>query len=165
MNIHDSMKKRRLSSLLIDRIMLVADELFTNVIFNSPETLKANRPRTDAIPLTTEQEASISIGINQDQIFVCCRDSFGTLDVKKFLERISQCLSDGVRDSIQLDEEGGAGIGSFLMFEFASSMVIGVQKNKQTLIGFTFPTDRRSLIRPRNAKSIHIDSKNGGGSV
>jgi hypothetical protein len=52
--------------------------------------------------------------------------------------------------------EGGAGVGSFLLFRQAIGVYLAVQPGAQTIIAMTFPTRGGSRHRQSIPKSLHV---------
>lgn len=142
---------------LIDKITLVCDELFTNAIFNAPVGKKnITLSRLTKIELGEEFTSTLTVAIHKNRVAVTCHDKFGSLDTNSYLAKIISCYEKGVRSAMNMQIEGGAGIGSFLMYGLCSSMYIAVRKKKETLVGFVFSTDRKANQSPYKTKSIHL---------
>jgi hypothetical protein len=78
------------------------------------------------------------ISIADDHILLGTRDSAGVLSPQKIISNALKCYTHGVIKSI--NQEGkGAGIGSYYMFECASSMTLAVQPAHCTVVSLTIP--------------------------
>lgn len=153
------MKSNRVPTVVLDKVTLASDELFTNALFNAPvESESETIRRTAEIELDEDAEGLLLLGIHQDRLAVVCIDQFGSLDTKKYIRRILSCYEKGVRDSVNLSLEGGAGIGSYLMYGLCISMYLAVKKDKETLVAFVFSTDRKKNQTPCKTKSIHLSA-------
>jgi hypothetical protein len=107
-----------------DDLYLVADELYTNF------TRTAQRDK---------EEMQFMVESDRNRIMVACRDPFGTLDPNVMLKNIQSCYVKGVKKSIRIHGSGGAGIGSYLMYNVSEGMIIAVEPGVQTLVLLWMP--------------------------
>lgn len=153
---------------LIDEIKSVADELFTNAVYNAPysnnETDDLNGiDRTDSsMEMPNGHQGVIFAGTLNQQIVVGCQDPFGSLKIEKLLNRILKCYQDGVASTMRIDGSGGAGIGSFMVYNTAASYYVGVQPGHSTTVCCSLPINMSGKKRGQIPKNIHIFEIKGG---
>ncbi len=141
-------------------LLRIADEMFTNAMYNAPTDRDlghrfANRPRTERVGLEAGECVWISAAHNGSSIALACTDSFGSLDLNAFLRRIRDCYDKGVSGSIR-EIGGGAGIGSYTMYEMCSSFYVGVSPSRRTVFCCKLPLGRSFREIEDIPKSLHI---------
>lgn len=153
---------------LIQDIRAIADELFTNAVFNAPFAGSGSHPsfakdRTDlSIEMPKGFEGELFAGVRDNQVVIGCRDPFGTLRVQNLLKRILLCYKQGVADSIMMEGKGGAGIGSYMVYHSTASYYVGVMRGFSTVVCCSLPTNMSSRKRGQIAKNIHFFEIHGG---
>lgn len=148
------------SESLVADICLAADELITNAIYNAPHVLYA-QPGPGA-PRTAEHGQSpdlrpgeIFIGASGTRLILGCADAYGSLNPNHLINRLKSCYDNGVAESVNFGT-GGAGIGTFIIFQSASSLYIGVAQSQRTVICCAFSLERRPKVRAAVPKNLHI---------
>lgn len=144
--------------------VVVSDELITNAIFNAPFVdLDNNQPgarRGDAtVRMHEGKNGRLFIGVDNEKIVVGCSDPYGTLNVSKLLARIQSCYDTSVAANIRMTGGGGAGIGSFMMFNAAASFYLAVNQYKQTVVACVLPLRMSSRARLQISKNLHVINK------
>jgi hypothetical protein len=145
---------------LIGDVLLVADEMYTNAVFNAPfvDPITGYNPGIDRSDITIKMDSSQSgellIGFDQDHLAIVCRDPYGSLDVRQYFRRILECFRKGVSATMRMGE-GGAGIGSYMVYNMAVSLSIGVKKGDCTVIGVTIPWSLSGRRRAECPKNLH----------
>jgi len=132
---------------LCDDICMAADELVTNALYNAP----GKRNRSDANP--TERPATLFYGIYDDRVVLGCQDLYGSLKIDNLIQRIHDCYKHGASKMINWCDDEGAGIGLFMLFHSCTSLYIGVEPGKRTVVCCGFPLKggtRRRLLTPKN---------------
>lgn len=153
---------------LIQDVRGIADELFTNAIYNAPFAGSDSHPsmakdRTDmSIEMPSGFEGQLFAGIRENQIVIGCHDPFGTLRVKSLLKRILLCYQQGVADTMVMEGKGGAGIGSYMVYNSSASYYVGIVKNQATVVCCSLPTNMSSRKRGQIAKNMHFFEIHGG---
>lgn len=131
-----------------------SDELISNAIFNAPFSEKISRNNLHLkIPGSSPIIFDVSVG--DFDVVICCADPFGSLKAKPFFERILHCYQSGVADSIQYGK-GGAGIGSFMIFEQSLSFMLGMVPDRRTAFYCRFPIKMSSKIRKSLPKNLIV---------
>ena len=148
------------SESLVSDASLAADEMFTNAIFNAPFVdLKTHHnpgiDRADAsIQMNSDRSARLFMGHLNDRLVVGCSDPYGSLDVARLLARIQDCCLRGVSNTIRLGA-GGAGIGSYLVYNTGSAYYVGVQHGRATVVCSAIQWQWSSRKRSEALKNLH----------
>jgi hypothetical protein len=147
------------SSVVYD-IALVGDELISNALYNAPYVDPGNtRSGPDRNPqniaVDPKKRPEIFAGCDGSRIVVGVRDHYGMLNTTQFIERIRACYEKNPRDNISY-KEGGAGIGSFMIFESCASMYVAVETGTATVICCSFPIGMGAHKRHRIPKNLHL---------
>jgi hypothetical protein len=144
---------------LSDDVRMVADELITNSIYNAPFVDKENSNsgpnRTVAITIDQNKKPHVFAGCDSSRLVVGCTDYYGRLNIKKFIERIEWCYKVNPRDVINFGP-GGAGIGSYMIFNLSVSFYVAVDPGVSTTVVCAFPLKMSAKKRQLVPKNIHI---------
>lgn len=149
------------SPALLNDVLLVVDETLTNAIYNAPYTAGNKKSRTsqdDDVRIDPRKKPVLFAGHDKERIVVGCRDSYGSLNINELVRRIKGCYENNISEMINYGE-GGAGIGSFLMFNSCASMYIGVDSGYSTTICCSFPFNLSATKRSEMPKNIHLIQK------
>ena len=143
-----------------DEVTLVIDELFTNAIFNAPVVdLKTqsnpglSRQRTD-VGMHPGKFGKITLAHDRTRLVVSCSDPYGTLNLNTYLQKVLATYEVGADYSMNFGA-GGAGIGSFIIFNSASSLYFGVKPGVETLISCVFTLHMSGKKRAMLPKHLH----------
>lgn len=145
---------------VIDDIRLAADELITNCLFNAPYVNKDNSNATvdrisSEISIDADKKPHIFAGFDANRVIIGCTDYYGRLNVRKLIERIKLCYVNNPSSMINY-EAGGAGIGSYLIFDTCMSYYVAVDPEVATTICCAFPVNMSAVERNQIPKNIHI---------
>lgn len=153
--------KEQLKSIsLINDILSVADELYTNAIYNAPyvdftnSTHGAQRGFQN-IKIDQAKKPTLVISDDNESIVVACVDHYGKLNTEKLFATLKQCYHSGVTDMINYST-GGAGIGYYMIMEKTSRIYFGVKKNQKTLVCCSFAKKKNSAARSMLPKNLHV---------
>lgn len=154
------LEKYTSSASLINELTSAADELFTNAIFNAPfsdeSSVNPGKDRTDtSTQMIDGNSAELFAGVHSDRIVIGCKDPYGSLNLQSLLSRILKCYKDGVGKSINMGP-GGAGIGSYLVFNTGTSYYVGILKGEATVVCFSVPQKMSSRKRGQVPKNLHF---------
>lgn len=83
-------------------------------------------------------------------------DLYGTLTYSKFIGQIESVLSIGVSDSINLNRQRGAGIGSSIIFNAADSLYLGCLPGEKTRVTAVIPFGLSEANQEKLQKSIFL---------
>ena len=135
-----------------EQALLVADELYTNAI-------KMGHPHEKMSTATFARAGTVEFFAEHDgnRLVLGCRDSFGELGFGQVLTRIAHCFDKGVVHSIN-NGSGGAGIGSFMVFNTCISYYCGVDKGRTTVVCVALPLGVSDDELPSMPKNIHLVS-------
>lgn len=160
-NLQTELQKFKISESQRLEIVLVADEMFTNAIFNAPHVdFKENdtgADRTSANGNVNRKTARLFLGADGDRLVLGCEDSYGTLNPARLLERLNTCYAQGAFASINWSG-GGAGLGTYIIFHSALSFYAGVTPGKRTVVACTFPSKRQ---RYEPIQNLHLSTHAG----
>jgi hypothetical protein len=147
------------SSSLIIEILALSDELITNAIYNAPyvDPISHHHTKVDratSVELAKDKFARVFMAEDGQRLVVGVEDPFGSLNVKTYLQRTQQCYLKGLKDSINFGP-GGAGIGSFIIFNTGSSLYLGVKPGSSTIIACVIPYKMSGRRREQMPKHLH----------
>lgn len=160
-NIEDVLVEPVKSTSLRADIITIADEMITNAIYNAPfvdaENTSSGVARdSENVTMGADKSGQMWVALDEERILVLCEDDYGTLNPLKMLERIRKCYATSVAESMNMDGAGGAGIGSFMMFNASVSFFVGVEKSKKTIIGCILPRKGSGKMRAQMVKNLHF---------
>lgn len=151
---------RGISQTVIDDLIAVADELFTNAIFNAPfvdiNTQKnpgINR-HTGEVKLDGGKFARMFLAHHENRLVIGCSDPYGSLDLKRYLNKIKATYLRGPAATMNFGA-GGAGIGSYIIFNAGSSLYFGVWPGQATVICCVIPVGISNRKRLQLPKHLH----------
>jgi hypothetical protein len=142
-------------------ILLIADELSTNAIYNAPfvdldNTAPGASREDQSVKMQDGRSARFFIAADDTRFVVGCYDPYGTLNLNKMLGRIKDCYDSGVSANIRMAGNGGAGIGSFMVFNSAASYYVGVSVGQYTMVCCTLPIKMSNRARQDMPKNLHF---------
>lgn len=153
------------SQLLIADIASVADELITNAIYNAPfvdfENSKSGTCRRDRnVSMGEGKSGRFFVGLDSYRVVVGCYDPYGRLNLDSLFARVRNCYVNGVADSMVMGS-GGAGIGSYMVYDTSASYYALVDKNKTTQISCSIPLRFSNKQRGGMFKNVHYSNTVG----
>lgn len=160
------MESSRASKTLIGDVRMVSDELITNSVYNAPHREKgtvsrdANRAE-DRVQIDPEKKPHFFAASDEERLVVGCTDQYGSLNVKKFFERIRTCYVSNPGNVVNFGA-GGAGIGAFMMLESCASFYIAVDEGQSTTVVCVFPLKLSGKQRLELPKNLHIVQREQG---
>lgn len=129
--------------------LAVIEELYMNSILDAPKEAKA-------LGLNTKEEPRLLyIAYNSDFLQISCTDFYGSLSVNKLLKRMKDVYQKGVGQSINFDQNKGAGIGCYILFEHCSTLIFGVKRGEITKVSCIIPLRRGNKRMSSLKKSLH----------
>jgi len=163
--IDSALSQRAVSDSIRSDVLLIADELFTNAIFNAPfvdpENTSTGAPRDSVdLQMPGNKAGHLVLGGDAQRIVIGCRDDYGTLNFSKLLSRIKNCYEQGVAATMRMSGRSGAGIGSFMIFNSAASIFFDVKMFSHTAVFCTLPTKMSSRARMEIPKNLHFRVQN-----
>jgi hypothetical protein len=153
--------KKGISDSIRADALIIADELVTNAIYNAPfvdlENTTSGAPRNaHNVKMRDGKSAHLWLGGDGQRIVIGCRDDFGTLNFLKFLGRVKNCYEAGVASTMRMSGRGGAGIGTFMIFNSSASLFIDIKVGVHTGLYCTLPTKMSSRARIEMPKNLHF---------
>ncbi len=140
-------------------IRIVADELISNSLFNAPYTrnsLNLNIARDYAnITIDQNKKPHVFAGYDENRLIIGCTDFYGRLNTAKLMERIKFCYVNNPGEVINFNV-GGAGIGSYMIFDACMSYYVAVDPGVSSTVCCTFPLNMSAKQRNDLPKNIHI---------
>jgi len=142
-------------------ILLIADELSTNAIFNAPfvdlENTNSGASREDSsVHMSDGKSAKVFLAADESRLLIGCRDPYGTLNIDKLLTRVKSCYDNSVAANMNMTGSGGAGIGSFMVFNSAASYYVAVSEGKYTIVCCVLPMKMSNRARQELPKNLHF---------
>jgi len=148
------------SSSLIDEVLAVTDEFVTNALYNAPYVDPVTHVNQRVDRLTTNvklpagKQARLFLAEDGQRLLIGVEDKFGSLSIQNYLTGIVRCYTSGVKDSINFGQ-GGAGIGSYIIFNAGSSLYYGVIPGQTTLLACVVPYRMSRRSREGLPKHLH----------
>lgn len=99
----------------------IIEELYMNAMIDAPrEAAKKGKaaPRHPAEFYLCQTEKCLQVS---------CTDSYGSLEIHKFLARMKEVYERGAGSAINMGAGGGAGLGCVILFEHSCALILGVQ--------------------------------------
>ncbi len=160
-SINDILSKRTISQSIRGDILVIADELVTNAIFNAPfvdfENTLPGAPRDGTeVAMHEGKSARVWLGIDDKRVVIGCKDEYGTLNFQKFLRRVKNCYDTGVAATMRMSSEGGAGIGSFMIFNSSANFYADIKPGSHSAIFCALPLNLSSRARAAMPKNLHF---------
>ena len=145
---------------MTDDISAVADEFFTNAIYNAPFVdLQTHRNpgvsrKSAEIKLAKGKFARLFLAHDESRLVIGCEDPFGSLDMRTYMGKIRAAYERGPAATMNFGA-GGAGIGSYIIFNAGSSLYFGVWPGRATILCCVVPLGLSGRKRLQLAKHFH----------
>lgn len=159
-----SMQNRTLPQTLIEDITLVADEMFTNAVFNAPFVDKTTHKNANVsrhsmeVSFNSAQPGRMLMAADQTRIMIACEDPYGSLNLNGYLTKIKATYDRGAAATMNFGS-GGAGIGSYIIFNTSASLYVGVKAGRATIIACLLPlglSNRKRSLLPKHLHWIQL---------
>lgn len=166
-SLNNELRKSINSESLRSDIHIIADELFTNAVYNAPlvggdnKKLKIKARTATNVSMDKGSSANLFLGFDESQLVIGCKDPFGSLRLQTLLPRILECYEKGVADSMR-QGPGGAGIGSYMVYNASASYYVGIIRGQATVLCCSMPLKMSSRKRSQIPKNLHFFEINGG---
>lgn len=99
-----------------DDVRTVADEFFTNVIYNAYHGPNSKISRTITTKLPKDKSGELHVMGSENELMIAVFDLFGTLEIEALIQKIQKSFSLGISRSMSYST-GGAGIGCRLVLD------------------------------------------------
>lgn len=159
-NITTSLQSKSFPQTIIDDVIAVADEFFTNAIFNAPfvdlNTHKNPGVSRNSLDIKLEdgKQGRLFLAHDTKRLVIGCQDPFGSLDLNRYLSKVRSTYQRGPAAAINFGP-GGAGIGSYIIFNAGSSLYFGVWPGRSTLLCCVLPLGLSNRKRIQLSKHVH----------
>lgn len=156
-----SLQANNLPQSLVDDITLVADELFTNAVFNAPFVDKVTHLNpgvsrfAQEVVLEEGKYGKLTLAFDPTRVLVVCKDPYGSLNLYNFLTKIQATYERGAAATINFGA-GGAGLGSYIIFNTSASLFVGVKTGCETVLAGLFPIRMSNRKRAFLPKHLHL---------
>lgn len=141
-----------------DSSLMIADELYTNA--------SKNAWRKDAGlfqgPASFDGSIEFFAAADKEMLLIGCRDTFGRLVPRDVVARIKSCFDQGVAESIRFGT-GGAGIGSYMVFDACISYYAGSQEGLTSVVCVALPLGMSRRAMASQPKNLHLVTIEGPG--
>lgn len=160
-NISKYLESKGLSQTLIEDVQAVADEFITNAVFNAPfidpnTHVNPGLSRTDMeIKLKGGKNGRIILAHDDVQLVIGCEDPYGSLNLDTYLAKIRATYLRGPAATMNFGS-GGAGLGSYIIFNAGSSLFFGVKQARVTLLCCSIPLKMSYKKRVQLPKHLHV---------
>ncbi len=131
----------------------ILEELYMNALLSAPR--EAAKQKLKNQNFEDGRKAQMHFVRTKDKFLISCEDPFGALDPKKLLARMHQVYLHGAGTAINLEKEGGAGLGCVIMFEHSSDLILGVIPGQMTLVTCLIPVNLNYKKKESLSKALH----------
>jgi CheY-like chemotaxis protein len=140
-------------------VLLVADELVMNAIFNAPRDA-AGRPkyatldRSQPLVLEPAERATFRYACDGRHIALSVADRFGSLDRDVIIRYLQRCFAGGPAEVEE--KEGGAGLGLHMVFNSITQLTFNVHAGVSTEVIAMFYVRSGSLAFKTSGRSLNM---------
>jgi anti-sigma regulatory factor (Ser/Thr protein kinase) len=111
----------------------ILDELFTNAIYNAPvdelgRHINADKPRNERV--LSQAPVEIRFAVDERHVAIAVRDTYGSLKASRVLDCLNRCFNR--KGAVVEEKQGGAGLGFFLVVQYASRLVVNLKEGQFT---------------------------------
>ena len=152
---------RSSSATMLEDVLAMTDELYTNAIYNAPyvDFASGRNPgvsRLDAAEIRYKAglESRLIVAADERRLLIGCVDPFGSLNLLRYLHRIKETYVRGPAATMNFGP-GGAGLGSYIIFNSASSLYFGVWPGVATVLFCVLPLGISYRKRVELPKHLH----------
>jgi len=140
-------------------VLLVADELLTNAIFNAPRDAEgrpkyATWDRSRDFSLPPEERPVFRYSCDGRNVGISVTDRFGALDRDVILRYLERCFAGGPAEVEQ--KEGGAGLGLYMIFNSITQLVFNIEHGRATEVIALFYARSGPLAFKSSGRSLNI---------
>ena len=147
--------------LVMPTVISIADEMYTNAIYNAPTDKDGNRynkflSRSSPVKLEDGREAKITVAADKQVLFVYCEDPYGSVSLGEALEPIDLCYKKGLGTVMRMDGDAGTSIGCHMIFEQCSSFFLAIKPGQKTVFGATILLGLPTRFLHEIPKNVHL---------
>lgn len=155
-----AMESKGLPRTMVEDVLSVADEMFTNAVFNAPFIDLATQINPGVDRHLTEvmfepgKAGRLFMAADESRMVVGCEDPFGSLNLHRYLSKIRDTYLRGPAATMNFGS-GGAGLGSYIIFNSGCSLYFGVWPKQATLVCCVIPLGMSYRKRAQLPKHLH----------
>jgi hypothetical protein len=124
--------QHRVHRRIVDLLLVVADEMLTNALYNAPTDSEGNHPNANlsrTVKVELEGPAvELELRCDGQRLGISTVDPYGSLDPEVVLSSLRRCFERAVPRM----GTGGAGLGLFLLLGSLSHVVFNVARGRRT---------------------------------
>jgi len=141
-----------------DDICLIIDELFTNLVYNAPNTgnnisRKETPEKLNSYLKLAPKYSQIFLSISENSLIIGAEDYFGSLSLKKLLHKMKLSFSGQSEDHFS-DLSGGAGLGMRLIYDRCDGFILRINPKKYGMICLIIDITKRKNIKKVSSSFI-----------
>jgi hypothetical protein len=161
------MESKGVSQTISADVVSIADEMYTNAIFNAPFVDKKSvfNPGVDRsdteIVLPRGRDGLLVLAHDKNRLMIACQDPFGALNIDGYLSKIKSTYERGAAASMNFGP-GGAGIGSYIIFNTCVSFYVGVKSGRASIVACVLPlgmSNRKRTLMPKHIHWLHLEEE------
>jgi hypothetical protein len=161
------MESKGLSQTISADVVSIADEMYTNAIFNAPfvDKKSVRNPGVDRsdteIVLPRGRDGLLILAHDESRLMIACQDQFGALNIDGYLSKIKSTYERGAAASMNFGP-GGAGIGSYIIFNTCVSFYVGVKSGRASIVACVLPlgmSNRKRTLMPKHIHWLHLEEE------
>ena len=161
-NLSTAIEIRGLAQSINEDVILIADELFTNAVYNAPfvDPVTSVNPGIDRhtaeVLFDGDKAGRIFVAVDQSRLVIGCADPFGSLNLRKWLLKIRETYLRGPAATMNFGP-GGAGLGSYIIFNTGTSLYFGNWPGELTMLCCVLPlgmSNRKRMQLPKHLNWI-----------
>lgn len=147
------------SRLVQEHVRIIFQELFMNAVFDAPREGKKQGITA------SKKGCEMLLAYDHEKFVITCIDYYGALDPLSMVRRIRNLLQNESTKVVNFDrKQGGAGIGSSLLFRYSSTLSIVVDEEQCTRVSCTIPlkmSQKKFNLLEKNLHYIKIKTMGG----
>ena len=143
---------------VLSRLLTIADELFTNAVYDAPVGPNGpsyrNWSRTRRVDLAPDERPTIRFGSDGRVFGISATDPFGSLGADELRRYLAKGLRRGAD---QIDQgAGGAGLGLFFLYDAATSFCVNREAGRRTeiIISLDIRGSYRDVLRAHKSYAV-----------
>jgi len=144
---------------IVNAVLLVADELLMNAIFNAPRTPDGkskyvNVDRRERIKLDPSEYVNFCYACDGKNIALAVTDQFGSLNREVIVKYLQRCFS---REMAGMEEKkAGAGLGLYMVFNSITQLTFNIQADVATEVVAMFYVRSGARAFKASGRSLNI---------
>lgn len=131
-------------------LKLMANELLSNAFFHQSDETNRNRQNNiclDGPPI------ELTLLANEEATILRVADPFGTLSY----QQVRQSLIRGFKEKMPIEQQGGAGLGLYLCYNFSHQLIINIEEKNKSEIICVIENKRRYKEYKSRITSFHFN--------